>query len=152
MELSAYTEALSLHYYETMGGAIEQPPYRTWIFTDSEYTSKAGAGECVRRANRDLWAIVDWYEAAGYQLSWRWVPRNSTPFHERADFLAGQARKAVGPLAMSDEELYDMLPAGSMPRQVADVALAQCPSCQTPMLAHEPECPTCGHQMIEEDT
>lgn len=147
MELSAYTESLSLHLYEVLGGTVMDPPYRTWIFTDSEYTANVGSGKYARKANPDLWAIVDWYRQRGYDFNWRWVVRNSTPFHELADRLAGEARKAVNALAIEENELFDVMPAVNMVRAEFKVELVPCPVCSTPLLPTEPECPACGHQL-----
>ena len=142
MELGAYTEALSYHYHHVLGQQLTDPPYKVWIFSDSELTVHAGSGTYRRKANGDLWQAVDWFETRGYRCHWRWVPRNSTPFHELADDLAGRARRAVNDLRVSEERLFELMPY-SDPNDGEHVELVQC-QCGTPLLPGSAECPICG--------
>jgi len=139
MELSAYVHALAYHYHDILEGQITNPPFKVWIFSDSEFTVKTGQGHNRVKANGDLWSLVDWFETRGYRLNWRWVERNSTPLGEMADWLAGQARHAVNDLMLTSEELYDLMPA--IPA-VMNVALVICEKCKTPRLPSE-ACPVC---------
>jgi ribonuclease HI len=144
MELTAYTEALSYHYYKLLDETVTDPPYKVWVFTDSEYTAKCGSRTYSRKANLDLWTVADWYETRGYRIRWRWVPRNSNPLHAAADRLSGAAREALKPTLLSDDDLYRLLPDVSIPVSELKVTLVQCERCKAPMLPAEPECPQCG--------
>jgi len=145
MELSAYVEALSYHYFEVLRGKITQPPYRVWAFSDSEYTVKSGNRDQARSANLDLWTLTEWYEQRGYRLRWRWLPRNSNPLHETADRLCGEANRKISELVLSDEQLYRLLPDISTPTQVgATVELITCAECGLPMMPTEHKCAQCG--------
>jgi ribonuclease HI len=142
MELGAYTEALSYHYEHVLERKLTDPPYKVWIFSDSEFTVRAGSGEYVRKANGDLWQAIDWFETRGYRCQWRWVPRNSTPFHELADELAGRARTAINALRVSHERLFELMPYAD-PTVGEHVELINC-QCGTPLLPGSAECPICG--------
>ena len=147
MELGAYVEALSFHYNYLLENRLERPPYRVWIFSDSEYVVKCGSRVYERKANRDLWVSLDWYETRGYQLRWRWIPRNSTPLHAMADRLAGRARLALKEIPLTDGELYALMPATNYAAdELKDITITldECPSCGTPMGKREETCPQCG--------
>jgi ribonuclease HI len=148
MELRAYVDALGVHYNELLEGKLRNPPYRVWIFSDSEYTVKCGSREYGRKANLDLWSVIDWFETRGYRLRWRWLPRNSNPIHEKADELAGKSRQAIKKLVMSPEEVYRLLPSTDAKQQPVNVRLRTC-SCGTPMLLTEKICPQCGREREE---
>jgi ribonuclease HI len=143
MELRAYVDALGVHYNELLDGKIHKPPYRVWIFSDSEYTVKCGNREYGRKANLDLWAVIDWFETRGYRLRWRWLPRNSNALHTKADALAGKARIAIKDLLLSEEEVYRLLPSTDTEQKPVNVKLTTC-SCGAPMLLSELLCPQCG--------
>lgn len=142
MELSAYVQALAYHHEFLMDGRITDPPYRTFIFTDSEFTVKAGRRLVTVKKNLDLWQLVNWYEPQGYRFHWRWVPRNSTPYHELTDYLAGTARHVIKSMNISGDKLHDMMPYS--PQLVNDVELVKCPVCETPLASEDSDCPVCG--------
>lgn len=144
MELSAYVEAINFHYCHMIEGKIDRPPYRVWIFSDSEYVVKSGSRQNARKANRDLWIVLEWYETRGYQFRWRWVPRNSTPLNAMSDRLAGRVRTSIKEIPMSDDELYALMPAVALPEQPARPELPQCPICEVPLAPGEEVCPQCG--------
>jgi len=144
MELTAYTEALSYHYYKLLSESVKDPPYRVWVFSDSEYTIKCGSREYGRKANLDLWTVVDWYETRGYRIRWRWVPRNSNPLHAKADQLSGNARKALKPILVPDQELFQLLPDAGDTLEEVKVKVIKCAHCQAPRLPSEATCPQCG--------
>jgi hypothetical protein len=124
--------------------SVKDPPYRVWIFSDSDYTVKCGSREYNRKANLDLWTVVDWYETRGYRLRWRWVPRNSNPLHASADTLSRSAREALKGVVPPYEDIYELIPAVSTTTEQLKVTLVQCVRCQAPMLPAECECPQCG--------
>jgi ribonuclease HI len=64
------------------------------LVSDSELTVRCGEGRYRRTANLGLWAQVDYYARAGYQLTWRHVLRNSNPLNAEADHEAGRLRQA----------------------------------------------------------
>ena len=142
MELGAYLTILAYHYEFIMEGRISEPPYRTVIFTDSEFTMKAGRKSVVIRKNRDLWQTVNWFELQGYRFDWRWVPRNSTPYHELADYLAGTARHVNNEANVSGDMLHTLMPYSR--KLAADVELIQCKQCNTPLASVDDVCPICG--------
>jgi len=142
MELSAYVNALGYHFEFIMDGKIMEPPYRTFIFTDSEFTMKAGRGMCRIKKNRDLWQTVTWFELQGYRIQWRWVPRNSTPYNELADYMAGTANHAMKKSNISGDILHKLMPYSG--QLVDDVELSFCPTCETPLEAPGADCPICG--------
>jgi ribonuclease HI len=144
MELTAYTEAISYHYYKLLGESIKEPPYRVWVFSDSEYTVKCGNRDYNRKANLDLWTVVDWYETRGYRIRWRWVPRNSNPLHATADRLSGRAREALKAVLLPDDDLYSLLPSIEAVKEEMKVSFVTCPQCRAPMLQTESSCPQCG--------
>ena len=152
MELGAYTQILAYHFELILDGRITDPPYRTFIFTDSEFTMKSGRGLSTVQKNRDLWNTVSWFELQGYRFDWRWVPRNSTPYHELADYLAGTARHVINEANMAGDALHSLMPYS---RQLAvDVELAMCPTCKTPLAPVDMDgivkhCPVCGPQREE---
>jgi len=141
MELSAYIEALAFHYSQFMRHAIEAPPYRVHVFSDSKLTVDCGAGRCMRKANGDLWQSIDWFETRGYRITWHHMPRNNSQFHVLADELAGKARLAVNDLRVSDAQLYELMPATPV-EQVSETVT--CAECSTPYAAIEGACPICG--------
>jgi ribonuclease HI len=149
MELSAYTEALSYHYECVMDRKIQKPPYKVVVLTDSELTERVGNGVYSRKANGDLWQVIDWFTTRGYRIRWVWVPRNSTPYHELADYLAGAARRALIELRLGDEELYRCLPVGSgaIPAGDGDPVGSDrpvCRDCGTPLSGGATACDICG--------
>ena len=148
MELGVYTSALAYHYYGILNRIMTNAPYRTWIFSDSELTVKCGNKEYARKTNVDLWAGLDALVARGYDVRFRWVPRNSTPFHAMADELAGTARVTLNNLQLPDESLYEYMP---LTDEIVDEepTLATCPACRTPLSAAEKVCPICGHKEDE---
>ena len=145
MELSAYTEALSYHYECVMSRRIKEPPYNVVVITDSELTARIGNGVYSRKANGDLWQAVDWFVTRGYRIQWVWVPRNSTPYHELADYLAGAARRGVIALRLEDSELYRVAPwhPGEDDQDGPD-ELAVCSACGTPAAPGDTTCAICG--------
>lgn len=145
MELSAYTEALSYHYYGLLDGVIAKPPYNVWIFTDSELTARVANKQYVRKSNADLWNLVDWYETRGYRLHWRHIERNTTPFHVKADELAGKVRKAILDFAIPSDKLYEIMPYTEPDATTAEIMV--CSKCNTPVLAASTVCPICGQPM-----
>lgn len=143
MELSAYTQVLGYHREFILDGAVTDPPYRTFIFTDSEFTAKAGSGRVSVRKNLDLWHLMSWYESQGYRFTWRWVPRNSTPFHELCDYLAGTARHVINSMNTRGELLHAIMPySAAASNESGD--LDECPNCHTPIDCGASECPICG--------
>lgn len=145
MELGAYVEALNLHYNHILSGEIDNPPYRVWIFSDSEYVVKSGNREQGRKANRDLWVVMEWYETRGYRFKWRWVPRNSTPLNAMSDRLAGRARVSAKEFALTNDELYTLMPAVAAPDvKPVQVNISLCAKCQAPLAITEKVCPQCG--------
>jgi len=145
MELSAYVEGISYHYYCILGSSLSNPPYKVWVFSDSEYTVKCGSRDHSRKANLDLWMVVDFFESQGYKIRWRWLPRNSNPLHERADRLAGASMKAIKPLILDDNSgLLTLLPETTVEQQQHKVKLINCTKCEAPMLLNERVCPQCG--------
>lgn len=147
MELGAYTQMLAYHFEFILSGRVLNPPYRTFIFTDSEFTMKAGRKQVTVQKNLDLWHLVNWFELQGYRFDWRWVPRNSTPFHELADYLAGTARYAINEVNMDGSSLHSMMPYSG--QLVADAKLAKCPQCETPLASATADCPICGPRRKE---
>jgi ribonuclease HI len=142
MELGAYTQALAYHHECILSGALTDPPYRTFIFTDSEFTAKAGRKQVEVRKNLDLWQLMNWYELQGYRFNWRWVPRNSTPYHELADYLAGTARYAINSVNIEGDKLHSMMPYSVQFAEEAE--LHECPTCKTPLAGEDSACPICG--------
>ena len=141
MELSAYTEALSYHFEAIMKRKVPAP-YRTLVITDSELTARVGNRVYSRKANGDLWQAIDWFTTRGYRITWQWVNRNSTPFHEMADYLAGAARRGVMELKLADNEPYDLLPY-TVPEASEPDDLVVCAKCLTPLAPGSTEC-LCG--------
>lgn len=70
-------------------------PYKVEIVTDSELTANCGSGKYSRKANRPLWAAIEWFESNNYEIGWRWVPRNTNYFSKLADKRAGEIRKMM---------------------------------------------------------
>lgn len=141
MELSAYVQSLAYHFECLLEGVVRDPPYRVFVFTDSELTAKGGRKDIVVRKNLDLWQCINWYEIQGYRISWRWVPRNSTPYHELADYLAGTARFAINAVNTDGSNLHSLMPYSV--RFSEDAELSECPTCKTPLVAGA-DCPICG--------
>jgi ribonuclease HI len=142
MELGAYIHILAYHYEFLMNSQIADPPYRTFIFTDSEFTMKAGRKTIITQKNLDLWHTVNWFELQGYRFDWRGVPRNSTPYHELVDYLAGTARYAINAVDLEGDRLHSLMPYS---KQLAvDVQLTECLVCHTPLTAAGDRCPICG--------
>jgi ribonuclease HI len=148
MELSAYVHGLAYHYHDVLKGKITEPPYNVWIFSDSEFTVKTGQGKNRIKANADLWSVINWFETRGYRLNWRWNERNSTPLGTMADWLAGNARRAVKALELESNELYELMPV--IP-SVATTDLVVCEKCNTPRLPSE-ACPVCGEEECQNPT
>ena len=144
MELSAYTSILGYHHEFILDGKVTDPPYRTFIFTDSEFTAKAGRREVALRKNLDLWQLIHWFELRGYRFTWRWVPRNSTPFHELCDYLAGTARHVINELNTDGPKLHALMPYTAT--IVDSNELSVCPVCKTPLSSVDADCPICGPQ------
>ena len=142
MELSAYTQALGYHFECILGGKIMEPPYRTFIFSDSEFTVKAGRKMFVVNRNRDLWQTITWFELQGYRFQWRWVPRNSTPYHELADYLAGTGRHVINRMNIDGNMLDQLMPYSN--QFAVDVELSLCSTCETPLESEGADCPICG--------
>lgn len=142
MELSAYTQGLAYHFGCMLDGHLNDPPYHTYIFSDSEITVKIGRGEYLPKKNRDLWQLIHWYELQGYRFTWRWVPRNSTPYHEFADYLAGTARHAVTSANAEGEIIHNSMPYSAPKGEEADIVL--CEVCKTPLASEGDTCPICG--------
>ena len=145
MELGVYTEAIAYHFYRLLDRVVTNAPYRVWIFSDSELTVKCGNKEYHRKTNVDLWQSFDIWEERGYLFRFRWVPRNSTPFHELADRLAGKARVALTALQLPAEQLYTYMPY-TEEKVGQTAALPQCSKCRTPKLPTDKQCPICGHE------
>lgn len=141
MELSAYVQALAYHFEFLLKGEVKDPPYRVFVFTDSELTAKAGRKDLTVSKNRDLWQGINWFELQGYRIQWRWVPRNSTPYHELADYLAGAARYAINTVNTTGANLHSLMPYSV--RFLEDAELSECPKCNTPLAAGT-DCPICG--------
>lgn len=144
MELSAYTEALSYHYEGVVERKLPHVPYNVVVITDSELTARVGSGVYGRKANGDLWQVVDWFETRGYRIRWVWVPRNSTPYHELADYLAGAARKVLLDLRIADADLYRVAPQRADDDATEGDSLVTCGECGTPAAAGTAACPICG--------
>ncbi len=101
--LWAYRHVLWAYHtgkYGNTGAPVTNPP-RSLIVSDSEVTVGCGNKEYTRRANAPLWASIEWFESKGYKFQWVHVPRNSNPFHEKADRVAKQVRKAMGGIILS---------------------------------------------------
>lgn len=146
MELSAYSQALAYHFEGLLNGVVRDPPYRVFIFTDSEATAKAGNKLWAIKKNLDMWQSINWFEIQGYRIRWHWVPRNSTPYNELSDHLAGSARAAINVVGDIDADLHALMP--YTVRQSEHVVLVECPTCKTPLAAGT-ECPICGSQKEE---
>jgi ribonuclease HI len=145
MELGVYTEAIAYHYYGLLNRVLTHAPYRVWIFSDSELTVKCGNKEYSRKTNVDLWQAFEGWERRGYTFRFRWVPRNSTPFHEMADELAGAARQTINGLQLPDETLYEYMPYLAE-KPDGKTKLVECSKCRTPRLPTDEQCPICGHE------
>jgi ribonuclease HI len=147
MELGAYTQALSYHYYGLARGRLDHTPYKVWVFTDSEITAKVGAGIYTKRANIDLWHMVDWFESRGYRINWRHIKRNSTAFHHEADGVAGRVRKAILAEDLKPSELAKLMPY----TEDAAQALVLCEGCKTPLQKEITVCPICRQERTPDD-
>jgi ribonuclease HI len=99
-ELMPYVHALWL--YEN-----SRPPgreTRVCIVSDSEVTVRCGNRVYGRKANAALWAAIDWFEASGYRLTWRHVPRNSNSLNAAADGAAGRFRVMTAKTILEERE------------------------------------------------
>jgi ribonuclease HI len=108
-ELSPYLHALWLYHTRRYGNSGDTPRSRgeqvaVVIVSDSEITVRCGQGVYARRANAGLWASLQWYEANGYQFTWRHVRRNTNPLSTRADEVAGRVRTLLSEL--NEEEIH----------------------------------------------
>jgi ribonuclease HI len=90
-ELFPYLQALWL-YHQTPGN---HAPVNVHIVSDSEVTVRCGNSQYARRANGPWWAALAWFEEQGYRLQWQHVARNSTPWNQLADLLAGRQRRLL---------------------------------------------------------
>lgn len=71
------------------------------VYSDSQYVVNSMKNSWKRKKNTDLWDELD--EVTSKRVSWRYVPRNSTPEHKECDKLAKlETRKAQYPSADQD--------------------------------------------------
>lgn len=68
---------------------------RIAIVTDSEVTARCGSRQYDRRANASLWASIEWFEANGFEITWKHVRRNTNPVNADCDLIAGKVRKLI---------------------------------------------------------
>ena len=89
----------ALYYYEnklaTVKRSLQSKRIKILIVSDSQLTIKQGRGEYARNANGFLWASIDYFASLGYDISWKWVPRNSNPVNTYCDATAGDMRKMI---------------------------------------------------------
>ncbi len=100
-ELAPYVHAMWSVHTRVVGqdGRLSRK-VRVVIVSDSELTCRCGNRQYERRANGAFWAALDWFEGVGYCFHWHHVPRNSNPVSDKADAVAGSARKAIVSIAL----------------------------------------------------
>jgi len=109
-ELQPYLEALALHYYSINKGKLSRV-FDVHIISDSEVTVKCGRGQYQRKANTDLWCMVDFWRTKGYNLHWHYVAAHvpgEPEAHVLTDKVAGESRKRMelAPASDSLESLF----------------------------------------------
>lgn len=71
-----------------------QRPCLVAIYTDSQYVIRCGERKNSRKANRDLWELVNKEENRHKELMWNWVRGHTgVPENELVDRLAWEAAK-----------------------------------------------------------
>lgn len=94
-ELMPYIQALWAFQVRKEKNRWSLLPVQVVIVSDSELTVRCGNRQYERKANKHLWAVIDWFELQGYVFRWVHVPRNSNPLNALADQEAGKTRKAI---------------------------------------------------------
>ena len=110
VELFCYLWALRYHYDYLYKKELPRI-MEVHIISDSELTVSCGQGSYVRKSNKDLWALVDFWKVQGYNLHWHHVEahvKTDPPIHVLMDEIAGQSRKMME-LAPSSSVMNDKL-------------------------------------------
>lgn len=69
-------------------------PCRVTIYSDSQYVVRCGSGEYRRKANGDLWRLIEEQQERHIELMWNWIRGHAgIPENERVDHLAFTAAK-----------------------------------------------------------
>jgi len=75
------------------------------VLTDSEVLADCGNYQQYRRANLELWTLLDSLKRKAIQVTFHWIPRNVLALHRLADRIAGDSRLAIAnqPLPTLDD-------------------------------------------------
>jgi hypothetical protein len=68
---------------------------QTYILTDSAATVRAGNYPGSRRSHVELWAALDAFQARGFDLHFRHIPRDKVNLHILLDQLARRTRLEI---------------------------------------------------------
>jgi ribonuclease HI len=79
------------YIYRTWARGI--PEFRLQVFSDSDYTVKTLNGLYAINRNHDLWAAALQLISLPMHYTFTWVPRNTLPYMEQCDAIAGAMRQ-----------------------------------------------------------
>ena len=110
-ELEPYLHALRRDLYDRHAGKLPRDRVRrVVVVSDSEVTVRTGNGEYRPSFNPDMWATLEFFRAAGYQVRFFWTPRNKNPMHSALDAASKQGDYLAAGLDWLSDHLYDILP------------------------------------------
>jgi hypothetical protein len=148
VEIFAVLSGLMYHYREMWQHRRPNNTKKVFVFSDSEYVVKCGNGEYGRKANLDLWCMLDKLLTMGYDVTFKWIPRDTHGLNKLADHWAGRTRgvvkKEVEALAQ-EVELFDVMPwevDDDIP-MTRDLERWRCTGCDAPLDDDDIECPIC---------
>jgi ribonuclease HI len=108
-ELEPCLHALRRDLYHHNDGKLKAVR-RVAVVSDSEVTVRTGNGEYRASFNPDLWASLEYFRSAGYQVTFYWTPRNQNPMHSALDAASKQGDFLAVGLDWLSDNLYDILP------------------------------------------
>jgi ribonuclease HI len=108
-ELMPYIHALAW-YEEHHGNLVRHrglENIRVHIITDSQLTANQGNRQVNRKANRQLWESINYFESINYRFHWHWAPRELIGLNVFSDDISRQARKFMDQVIFPENNTVD---------------------------------------------
>lgn len=86
-ELTPYIFALNLYQ-----GKTSKKDSKVRLFSDSEITVRMGNGQYKPSKHVGLWQSIFWFREFGYDMRWKYLPRNSNPVLREMDRVSRAMR------------------------------------------------------------